>query len=698
MTNSQTLPSHWLFVALAEVSEIVGGGTPSRHRDEYFGGDIPWATPSDVTASKDLWLSNTSEYITDLGLQESSAKLLPTGAVLMTSRATVGATAIAARPMATNQGFASFICDGDVLSNEYLAFYLPAIKDRLLQLSGGTTFKEISKSTLAKLRIPLPPLPEQERIVEILRRADEVRQLRISTLQQVGKLYTRIFSYQFGTGEVNNQYTETVKLKDLLAVPITSGYSPKANNEPPGIPVFTLGALTDTVLDGTQIKYLSEQTYSGKGDDLEIDDLLISRSNTIELVGRVSRYRGEPSPVIYPDLTIRIRLLDKNDSPYVEAYLRSPFMKAQIQRLARGTSSSMKKISQGDINEFDILWPPHNMRAVFSKAIRQVDRLWDDKKQSLETIDNLQRSLLSRAFSGKLTSVWSTAHAQELAEAVTQRDRLLGIRRSEARSLADLDFSDESGRTEFESALQNNVENIARSVSSYPRLMDRLRAGAAQLERNQAAEQQRDSLIQLTESIAQPQFDAFAQQVAAIQENYRSMMNSSIRRAVAALNEPMRQAIADLGSPFVRAALDELTKTVQTAAKAIPPETLALLKAIAEQSALLELAPSEDDPRYPLLSVLSEEQYEVYLSALQTDSYFTPPMLAESADLDPVLTTNTLDLLVETGLLHRVQVGTYPDNKTYVPVTVYRQFGGEWDLMQENDIRELNQLLETADS
>ena len=73
-------------------------------------------------------------------------------------------------------------------------------------------------------------------------------------------------------------------------------------------------------------------------------------------------------------------------------------------------------------------------------------------------------------------------------------------------------------------------------------------------------------------------------------------------------------------------------------------------------------------------------------------------MLAESADLDPVLTTNTLDLLVETGLLHRVQVGTYPDNKTYVPVTVYRQFGGEWDLMQENDIRELNQLLETADS
>ena len=145
---------------LGEVCTVVGGGTPRRSNGAYFGGSIPWATPTDVTALVGLTIESTRETLTETGLRESSARLIPAGTVLLTSRATIGYTAIAAAPMATNQGFANLTC-GERLLPEYLAFWLRLRRNHLVQLAGGTTFKEISKSALKKIEIPLPPLELQ---------------------------------------------------------------------------------------------------------------------------------------------------------------------------------------------------------------------------------------------------------------------------------------------------------------------------------------------------------------------------------------------------------------------------------------------------------------------------------------------------------------------------------------------------------
>ena len=164
-------PMGWKVARIGDVCTVIGGGTPRRGDEAYFGGPIPWATPTDVTALTDLFIARTKESITEMGLRESSARLVPAGAVLLTSRATIGYTAIAARPMATNQGFANLIC-GDRLTPEYLAYWLRARRDLLERMAGGTTFKEVSKSTLKGIEIPLPPLIIQRkhaRILEILR-------------------------------------------------------------------------------------------------------------------------------------------------------------------------------------------------------------------------------------------------------------------------------------------------------------------------------------------------------------------------------------------------------------------------------------------------------------------------------------------------------------------------------------------------
>ena len=168
--NPSENPMGWEIMRLGSICRIVGGGTPRRGNDAYFGGDILWATPTDVTALNGILIDKTAETITDVGLKESSARLVPAGAVLMTSRATIGYTAIAARPMATNQGFANLIC-GDLLSPEYISSLLRNRREELIDLAAGTTFKEIPKSTLKNLRIPVPPLETQNKFKGILHRA-----------------------------------------------------------------------------------------------------------------------------------------------------------------------------------------------------------------------------------------------------------------------------------------------------------------------------------------------------------------------------------------------------------------------------------------------------------------------------------------------------------------------------------------------
>ena len=153
-------PMGWRTAPIGDACDVIGGGTPRRSEAAYFGGGIPWATPTDVTDLAGLHIGRTKETITETGLRKSSARLVPTGTVLLTSRATIGFAAIAARPMATNQGFANLIC-GDRLMPEYLAHWLVARRDLLIRLAGGTTFKEISKTTLKKIPIPLPPMTLQ---------------------------------------------------------------------------------------------------------------------------------------------------------------------------------------------------------------------------------------------------------------------------------------------------------------------------------------------------------------------------------------------------------------------------------------------------------------------------------------------------------------------------------------------------------
>lgn len=170
LTGKQRLPGfggEWEVRRLGDVCQIISGGTPSTSVPAFWTGEIPWCTPTDITENNSKYLSTTNRTISEDGLKHSSAMLLPRGALLLCTRATIGEVKIAAVPVCTNQGFKSLVCGPDA-SNEFLFYKLVTLKDRLRELGVGSTFLEVSRKDVAALEISLPKLEEQTAIAAVL--------------------------------------------------------------------------------------------------------------------------------------------------------------------------------------------------------------------------------------------------------------------------------------------------------------------------------------------------------------------------------------------------------------------------------------------------------------------------------------------------------------------------------------------------
>lgn len=160
------LPQGWQWVRLGGLTQIIGGGTPSSKNDAYYeGGTIPWIRPADLSGYQDKYIERGERSITELGLAKSSARLLPADTVLLSTRAPIGYVAIAANEVTTNQGFKSFL-PSSLYEPSYLYWYLKGNKDMLERHASGTTFLELSAKRASEIMMPLPPMEEQQRIVQ----------------------------------------------------------------------------------------------------------------------------------------------------------------------------------------------------------------------------------------------------------------------------------------------------------------------------------------------------------------------------------------------------------------------------------------------------------------------------------------------------------------------------------------------------
>ena len=163
----------WMTADLAAIADIRNGATPRTGVPGYWHGPIPWCIPTDITGSPGKYLVATARSITPEGLASCGASLLPPGALLICTRATIGELKITAMPVATNQGFKSLVC-GDFVDHEYLYYSILTARNHLIDVATGSTFLEVSKHDLGNIRVPLPPLPEQRAIAAVLSGVDKL--------------------------------------------------------------------------------------------------------------------------------------------------------------------------------------------------------------------------------------------------------------------------------------------------------------------------------------------------------------------------------------------------------------------------------------------------------------------------------------------------------------------------------------------
>src|SRR5690606_37161042 len=182
---------------LGDVAQVIGGGTPSTTKEEYWNGEIGWLTPRDLTGYSYKYISKGERNITEEGLKNSSARLIPEGTVLMTSRAPIGYLATAGDELCTNQGFKSFIVDEDKINNEYLYYLLKSNIDRIKSLGTGSTFAEVSATILKGFEIEIPDLPTQRQIAQMLTSLDDKIELNLQMNQTLEAMAQAIFKEWF---------------------------------------------------------------------------------------------------------------------------------------------------------------------------------------------------------------------------------------------------------------------------------------------------------------------------------------------------------------------------------------------------------------------------------------------------------------------------------------------------------------------
>ena len=211
------LPDSWVWVKLGDIGKITSGGTPTSNEKSYYGGDIIWITPADMSKQQSSpWFSNSSKKITNLGLQKSSAQLIEGNSVVYSSRAPIGYVNIVKDKFTTSQGCKSVTPIKNSLM--YIYYVLIERTEDIKYRASGTTFKEISALEFGKTLVPLPPLEEQQEIVrvldEVLENENKVKEL-LELEERIDILEKSILHKAF-KGELGTQNSSDESALELL--------------------------------------------------------------------------------------------------------------------------------------------------------------------------------------------------------------------------------------------------------------------------------------------------------------------------------------------------------------------------------------------------------------------------------------------------------------------------------------------------
>ena len=387
MERRLSMKHGWEYKKLGEICQIVTGSTPKTSVQEYWGGKYPWVTPAELKG--DVFIDDTERHITDEAVAHTNVTLLPIGTVLLSSRAPIGKVAITTREMYCNQGFKNLICS-DTIFNKYLYFWLKGKTDYLNSLGRGATFKEISKSIVENIQIPLPPIQSQQSIVSELDKINELICLKKEQLKDYDNLAQSIFYEMFGDPVANDKKWDIESLGKVCDVRDGTHDSPQYLQESPYI-LITSKNLVNGKIDYSNVNYISEEDYIAINKRSQVDDGDI----IMAMIGTI----GNPIIVKLEEHKFCIKnvALIKffNDSlvsnKYVHSLLNNESYLTFIKSQNKG--GTQKFVALGTIRKLPIPIPPLSYQQQFIQRIELIEK---QKAEVQRTIKDLETLLASR--------------------------------------------------------------------------------------------------------------------------------------------------------------------------------------------------------------------------------------------------------------------------------------------------------------
>lgn len=368
----------WKIYQLSEIGEIVGGATPSTAKSEYYGGDIPWLTPKDLSNFSGRYIERGERNITEAGLKSCSAKLLPAGTVLFSSRAPIGYVAIAKTQIATNQGFKSIIPNTDIVDSLFLYYLLCFNKVRIESMGSGTTFKEVSGTTMKGIQVSIPNLPEQRRIAGILGALDDKIELNRLINANLEAQAMALYKHWFVDGRQEDW--EYMMLGDVASV-TAGGDRPticsKIETEETRVPIYSNGIDNEGLYGYTNVAIVNEPSVT------------ISARGTIGYVC----LRQKP----YTPIVRLISAIPKRE--YISAvYL---YLWAKNMNIM-GTGTTQQQLTVPDFKKQKVLIPDSATMQLFNDTVEPVFALINAYKQANNVIAYTRDTLLPKLMNNTL--------------------------------------------------------------------------------------------------------------------------------------------------------------------------------------------------------------------------------------------------------------------------------------------------------
>jgi len=416
MTELGPLPEEWEVVRLGEVAEkMKAGGTPRRSVKEYWGGNIPFVLIEDMT-SCNLYLSKTKETITEEGLNSSSAWLVPPNTILLSMYATIGETAINTIPVTTNQAILAII-PKDNFDTVFGAYILKYNDQRLIMQNIQSTQKNVNKGIVDNFKIPLPPLPEQQKIAAVLSAVQEAKEKTQAVIDATKALKKSMMKHLFTYGPVPPEETEDVPLKEteigkvpeeweVVKLGEVFEFSKKPKNlkinDNDLIPFIPMEMISDT---NQSIKYWEEKSYSEipSGSFVFKNDIIIAKITPSFENGKQAIL--DKLPLDYGYATTEIWALHpKNENvitQYLYYYLKVDPIRMNLAGKMEG-STGRQRLPKHVLENLSLPLPPLPVQQKIASILSAVDAKIEAEENKKQALEELFKTLLHNLMTAKI--------------------------------------------------------------------------------------------------------------------------------------------------------------------------------------------------------------------------------------------------------------------------------------------------------